>query len=699
MKYILLLNVLILSCEKPPKHLSLSSLFSDGMVLQRESSVSIWGEAQPNQRINIVSSWGSQSSSISDNKGNWTIYLDTKNAGGPHSLDITSQKEKIKINDVLIGEVWLAAGQSNMEMDFEYCCNTTDKSEYEISTANYPNIRMFNVKKHLSYEPTKLINGKWSPAVGNKIIPLSAVGYFFAKNLYNELNIPIGIIHASWGGSRAEAWASHDILKTITNYKKELKEYENITKNNQSARNWFSKFKSIPLPSSNMDLLLGEFLRVKVPEMDYLSYYINDWNNLDLILEDRTINAKKMNWLQLNKANSIDKELKTENFSGLTLFKNSFQIKNPNEALYLNVKPEENMPWGLWEYDIYINQNRITSSLLEKNKSNYLFKKPNLNYSINPDFINKGMNEIIVRVIGLSRLGDISILSNDKSKVKIEDIWEYNILAEEFFQVDNYIYPYTSLFFYKDENINFSKIPKRTVVNHHTIGTLFNGMLNPIIPYQIKGVIWYQGETNAEQGGPQFDNYKELMPKIIKDWRNRWGYEFPFYFAQIAPYFNYNGISPYFREAQSDLLKVPKTGMVVTLDIGENYDIHPSNKHDVGKRFARLALKNDYNKNFIALGPEFKNSQIIGNKIIINFNNIGSGLLLKESNYQEFEISNLNKKFIKAIVINKRSFLEVYSDKIKKPAYVRYAWSDTSSAILYNLEGLPAASFSTEFKN
>ena len=148
MKYILLLNILILSCDKPLKNLSLSSLFSDGMVLQRESSVSIWGEAQPNQRINIVSSWGSQSSSISDNKGNWTIYLDTKNAGGPHSLDITSQKEKIKINDVLIGEVWLAAGQSNMEMDFEYCCNTTDKSEYEISTANYPNIRMFNVKKH-----------------------------------------------------------------------------------------------------------------------------------------------------------------------------------------------------------------------------------------------------------------------------------------------------------------------------------------------------------------------------------------------------------------------------------------------------------------------------------------------------------------------------------------------------------------------
>ena len=185
------------------------------------------------------------------------------------------------------------------------------------------------------------------------------------------------------------------------------------------------------------------------------------------------------------------------------------------------------------------------------------------------------------------------------------------------------------------------------------------------------------------------------MPKIIKDWRKRWGYEFPFYFAQIAPYFNYNGMSPYFRDAQKDLLKVAKTGMVVTSDIGELYDIHPSNKHDVGERFAMLALNNDYNKNIVASGPLFKSSKVDNNKIILKFDHIGSGLVLNES-IQEFEIAGKNKKYIKARVINKKNYLEIYSDNIENPVFVRYAWSDTSTASLFNSEGLPASSFSTQ---
>ena len=698
MRYLLFYSIFLFSCEEQSNNLFLPALFSDGMVLQRESKVSIWGKSEPYQKIEIIASWGNRSKSTSDMNGDWQIDLETKSAGGPHSIVITSQKEKITINDVLIGEVWLAAGQSNMEMDFDYCCNSTDKSEIEVSTANYQNIRMFNVKKHLSYEPTKNIEGEWIAAIGDKILPFSAVGYFFAKKIHNELNIPIGIIHASWGGSRAEAWASHDVIKTITNYNKELNEFEEITKKNQSARDWFSKFKSIPLPSSNMDLLLGEFLKVKAPDLDYLSYHINHWNDLDLILKNQIIKPNKMSWSQLNKSNLVDKEIKTEKFSGLTLFKNNFQIQNPNETRYLNIQPENNMPWGLWEYDIYINGHRVASSLLGKDKNDYRYSKSSTDYNIESDYLIEGDNQIIVRIVGLSRLGNISIFSTERSKIKLKGQWEYNILAEEFFQIEDYQYPYTSLFFYENNNIDFSKIPQRTVVNHHTIGSLFNGMLNPIIPYEIKGIIWYQGETNAEQGGPQFDNYKELMPKIIKDWRDRWGYEFPFYFAQIAPYFNYNGISPYFRDAQSDLLKVSNTGMVVTLDIGENYDIHPSNKHDVGKRFAKLALKNDYGKNLIASGPEFKSSKIKNNKIIINFDHIGSRLLLKGNPNQEFEIAELDKIFIKANVINKKNYLEVFSKKKKNPVYVRYAWTDTSSAILFNLEGLPAASFSTEFE-
>ena len=693
MRYLLFFLIFFTSCNKDSKHLLLPSLFSDGMVLQRESKVSFWGKSQPNQKIRIISSWKNQASSISDDSGNWLIELDTKEAGGPHSLEVISQKERIKIDNILIGEVWLAAGQSNMEMDFDYCCNSTDKTADEIANANYKQIRMFNVKKHLSYQPTKRLTGEWSEAIEDRIIPFSAVGYFFAKKLHNELNVPIGIIHSSWGGSKAEAWASHDVLKKINSFKGQLKQFETLIDLNQKSIDWFNNFESVTMPSSNWDLQLNEITKEK--DIDYLSYYIDNWNELDKILESKIKKPNEIIWSQLNNVNSIDSLTQTINFTGLTLFKNNFKMNNLDENYYLNVQPLDNMPWGLWEYDININGKRIASSLLQNNKNGYIYSKSSINYKINPDYLVLGDNQIIVRIIGLSRLGNISIFSNENSKIKMSDKWKYNVIAEEFFQIENYHYPYTSLFFYNENPIDFSKIPQRTVFNHQTIGSLFNGMLYPIIPYKIKGVIWYQGETNAEQGGPNYDRYKVLMPKIIKDWRKRWGYEFPFYFAQIAPYFNYNGMSPYFRDAQKDLLKVAKTGMVVTSDIGELYDIHPSNKHDVGERFAMLALNNDYNKNIVASGPLFKSSKVDNNKIILKFDHIGSGLVLNES-IQEFEIAGKNKKYIKARVINKKNYLEIYSDNIENPVFVRYAWSDTSTASLFNSEGLPASSFSTQ---
>ena len=434
MRYILFFSIILNSCDKESKSLLLPSLFSDGMVLQRESKVSIWGKSQPNRKISIVSSWGNQSSSISDNNGNWVVELETKDAGGPHSLKIISQKEKITINDVLIGEVWLAAGQSNMEMDFDYCCNSTDRAEIEIANANYKNIRMFNVKKQLSYKPTKNINGKWINAIGDNILPFSAVGYFFAKKLHNELNIPVGIIHASWGGSKAEAWTSHDALKTINSFKEELVEFKTLIDLNQKSRDWFNNFEALTMPSSNWDLHLNEIIKAK--GIDYLSYYIDDWNRLDLILKNKIKKPDKIIWSQLDEINSIDNQTQTVNFSGLTLFKNNFKIKNLDKSYYLNIQPENNMPWGLWEYDININGKRIASSLLQNNKEDYIYSKSSTDYKINPDYLVLGDNQIIVRIIGLSRLGNISIFSNQELKIEMINKWEYNIIAEEFFQIE-----------------------------------------------------------------------------------------------------------------------------------------------------------------------------------------------------------------------------------------------------------------------
>ena len=217
-------------------------------------------------------------------------------------------------------------------------------------------------------------------------------------------------------------------------------------------------------------------------------------------------------------------------------------------------------------------------------------------------------------------------------------------------------------------------------------------MIKPLIPYRIKGIIWYQGENNAFR----FKQYEQIFTSLIADWRNRWNEEFPFYYVQIAPYFNYYGTNSSLREAQRNVLKTPKTGMVVTLDIGEKYDIHPSNKHDVGYRLARIALVNEYGSKDIPSGPLYKSHEIRDGKFLVDFDYIGSGLTIRENTLSEFEIAGADKQFIpaRAQILNNR--LEVFSAEITQPMHFRYGWSDTTSATLFNLEGLPASSFSSD---
>ena len=221
-------------------------------------------------------------------------------------------------------------------------------------------------------------------------------------------------------------------------------------------------------------------------------------------------------------------------------------------------------------------------------------------------------------------------------------------------------------------------------------------MIHPILPYGIKGIIWYQGESNIEQGGPDFDVYRTLFPLMVDDLRKKLGHEVPFYYAQIAPYFNYNEMLPYFQSIQKSFSKISKMGMVTTLDIGEKFDIHPSNKHDVGDRFSRLALNRQYGLEMVDSGSLFKNAITKGMNLNVYFDHIGLGLVMTENKKTWFELAGEDKKYYNANVINKRNYLQIFSEKVPNPKYVRYAWSDTASATLYNEEGLPASPFSSE---
>ena len=217
---VFLVSTFWLSCGSSPKNLHVPALFSDGMVIQRDTTVAIWGESTPETNVYLYPSWGKSITIKSDKDGRWETHLETTSDQNAHSLQIKSGKDKIFINDILIGEVWLASGQSNMEMDFDYCCNSTDSAQQVLSNDIFNNIRMFNVKKRYSLHPSSDIDGRWVEAVKDSIKSFSAVGYFFAKKLHNTLDVPIGIIHSSWGGTDVESWISKNNLKSIKKFEK-----------------------------------------------------------------------------------------------------------------------------------------------------------------------------------------------------------------------------------------------------------------------------------------------------------------------------------------------------------------------------------------------------------------------------------------------------------------------------------------------
>jgi len=700
MKYIFIIIFIFTGCSIKTDniYLKLPSLFSDGVILQRDTTISIWGFSKPNSNINISTSWGVTLKEKSDSFGNWKVLINSGKAGGPHEIEINSVNEEIKIRDILFGEVWLAAGQSNMEMDFDYCCNTTDSSAYEINSANYPNIRMFNVKKNLSYDEINDLDGSWISAEGDQITDFSAVGYFFAKNLHHNLNIPVGIIHASWGGSRTEAWTSHEVLSKIEEYQDSFDKLKFESVQNEKLRKFLTRYTSKPMPSTSWDLFLGEFIRNKKPSINYLDYFIDDWRSSDSLGKEIIKGEKDVqNWLVVKSRDEIETYINSKDFIGAVLFKNQFIIENVEENIFLEINPGKDIKWGLLEYDIFINGYKIFSTLIDIDLKDYKFNKEIRTVEIAKNFLKNGKNKIFVRNIGQPSLGTFHLKSiNNNKTIKLQN-WELNILGEEFFQIDNYVYPYTSLYSYEDKNIDFSKRPKKTYLTHNTSGSIYNGMLNPLIPFTIQGVIWYQGESQIGTGDPKFRKYSKLMPLMVEDWRKKWGSNFPFYFAQIAPYFNYQGMLPYFQKVQSNLTKViPNSEIIVLNDIGENYDIHPSNKHDVGFRFSQVALKNNYGFDITASGPIYSHIKVKKDKINIFFTSDKLELKIDPNSNSSFEIAGKDKNYYNASVKLFDNYIEAFSDSVLNPSYIRYAWSDTASATLFNEDGWPASLFSNE---
>lgn len=514
-----------------------SPLFCDYMVLQRDMAVPVWGTAQPKAEVSITFAGQTKVATV-DDSGNWLVKLDPMPASTtPGDMQIRSSAKTVSIKNVLVGEVWLCSGQSNMDAFFMWLKNTPGGAPLakEAKTANFPEIRMFEVTKDVAaknvVKAVSSARSQWLPCspnpigsyyLKNSVDDYTLVGYFFARELYGKLGIPIGIIKSTWGGTPIESWMDRDSLEASESGNKVIAEWEK-----------------------------------KVSEFD---------------------------------APKADAEYAA-----------------------------------------------ILSTWKEKSQSAQAAGKP--------------------------------------APVKPAK-------------------------------------PDEPAKDRHYPAGLFNAMIHPLIPFAIRGVIWYQGETNSG------DSYYQTFPTMITAWRKAWGQgDFPFYYVQLPNWRKAQeqpgGTSNWamIRDAQFKALTLPHTGMAVTIDIGEENEVHPHNKIDVGHRLALWALAKDYQQDIpVFSGPLFKSAKFSDNKVVLLFDSVGSGLaagarhdvwtppVLDSSEPERFEICGKDRKWVwgKASITGKDS-VEVSSNAVKEPVAVRYAWMDNPGTVplLYNREGLPASPFQT----
>ena len=650
------LSLLILSCQPSEKReLALNALFSDHMVLQRNQELTFWGTYNPNADISVSASWGNDATAVSDEEGIWKLNLTTPDAGGPYEVSIITKDSTIILADVMVGEVWLASGQSNMEMPVKGWPpnDLILNSNQEIANANYPDIRMFTVTRNFSTIAIDSITGVWASASPETAGDFSATAYFFARRLHKEIGIPIGIIHTSWGGTVAEAWTSEGRLRQLGDFDKAMDDLQN-QENQMAIENWFESRVTQKFPDA---------------EDEWATINFSDSEAIEVDFDDS-------NWATLELPGRFD-QLTSGEFNGAIWLRKDFNVEDVSSEYVLTIGSIDDMD------ATFINGQKVGGL------AGPGFYNVTREMTIPKSLLLQGTNTIAIRAIDTGGPGAVAgpiTLSNGSTEISIEGQWKHQLVAEI----------YLGEFYVYDLQTNISERPNVFQLHPNLPTVLFNAMINPLVPYEIRGAIWYQGESNVGRD----EQYKRLFPGMIEDWRGQWGYEFPFYFVQIAP-FIYNPdpemqVSQKLRDAQRYSLKTSKTGMAVTLDIGNPTNIHPANKQDVGHRLAGLALANDYGKDIVASGPLYNNHAVVGNKIILEFDYTGSGLMVKDAELTGFEIAGENGVFVpaKATIIDEK--VEVTAPSISSPIFVRYAWRDNSLAALFNKEGLPASSFTTE---
>ncbi|GAB3655573.1 sialate O-acetylesterase [Echinicola sediminis] len=609
------------------------------MVLQRDAPLPIWGNATPDTRIKVDIN-GQSVSTVAGQDSTWYLEFPAQKKGGPFQLTVQGDSTLV-LQDVYFGDIWVCSGQSNMEWPVERVKEATE----EINQANFDRIRLFEVPHQMTGQPVVRLPDSvgWRRCSPRSIKDFSAVGYFFGRELHQELDVPIGLISTNWGGTNIEAWTSKETLSRFPVFKDSLEQ----------------------LGALDLD-------KMKEDADHAIAVWQHSMDSLDLGLQhnwsDPTVRWENPSKVQL----PITLEhLDLPNSDGVFWFKKTVYLSeiadSDNALIHLGRIDEEDVT--------YLNGKMVgwTNGSQDKRA-----------YPITPGVLRKGANTIVVRVKdkgwtgGFKGIPEHLKLEIGSRIIALSGEWEMKVGIPDL--------PVSP------KNIHPNNFPS----------TLFNGMIHPLIPFSIKGVIWYQGESNASRAFV----YREMFPAMIQDWRNHWGQgDFPFYFVQLA---NYRAVEEQpgestwaeLRESQSKALQLPNTGMAVAIDLGEADDIHPKNKQEVGRRLALSALENTYRTNLLSAGPLLDHHEVIGDKMRLYFVHTGEGIHCNDGqkNLNGFTLAGADHQFYRAkAVVESDSTVLVSHGSIEQPQAVRYGWADNPGPLnFYNSEQLPASPFRTD---
>ncbi len=639
MKKIVISLLLVILLIDVNAQLRLPQIFGDSMVLQRGRPITVWGWGQRGEKITI--NFHNQSlSAVVGADGSWRVNLAKEKAGGPYPL-VVKGSSQIELKDVLVGDVWICSGQSNMELPL----SNTNNSKSEIEAAAYPLIRHHKIPNTVAFHhevDTRAGNG-WHSANSAQVGSFTAVGYYFARNLQLELKIPIGLINTSWSGTQVETWTSGDAFGSSDEFKDLYKDIKRVNLDSvilDKEKLMQERIQKIQgsLPTASVAIAWKEpgFNDSHWPEMKLPGF----WDSQGLADFDGIV------WLRKTITLSAEQAATGADIS-LTMI-------DDNDETYVNGSKV-----GATQGD---NQKRL--------------------YNIPPGILREGINTIAIRVEDIGGNGGLNgdasqlVVLCKGSKVPISGNWKFQLASVT-----------------HSLSVNPNSFPS----------LLFNAMIHPLTPYIIKGVIWYQGERNANAGRSY--QYRKAFPLMITDWRNHWKQgDFPFYFVQLSS-FNYdNGNSQKgsawaeLREAQTMTLSLPNTGMAVTTDIGNAKDIHPRNKRDVGKRLALIALHHTYRKKVEYSGPVYHSMSVNDKEVVLSFShNDGLRTEGQDGMLIGFEIAGEDQHFYKATARISGKQVIITAPEIRIPVAVRYAWADDAgSANLFNQSGLPAVPFRTD---